>query len=188
MGIWKEIKYALNSTLGTKYFMPLNEMVNRELVASNNRYFSTNENYTNSYKVPNGTIIKEEYNYKKSILVRCNGTCYIKFIGEFPVRESTGGSNWKYFGNYYFFVTVAHKDGTTTEYSTSFIAVDYGDKFDAVETDAISINLKQGDTISFRIKYDFKNYDYYPTYDFKIESAINLYAKEVPFSLLKVEE
>ena len=151
MGIWKEIRYALNSTLGTKYFMPLNEMVNRELVASNNRYFSTNENYTNSYKVPVETKIEEEYNYEKSILVRCNGTCYIKFIGEFPVRKGATG-NRDYLGNYYFFVTVAHKDGTTTEYSTSFIAVDYQEDFDAVETDAISINLKQGDTISFKIK------------------------------------
>lgn len=187
MGIWKEIKYALNSTLGTKYFMPLNEMVNRELVASNNIYFSTNENYTNSYKVPVETKIEEEYNYKKSILVRCNGTCYINFIGKFPIRKGEI-NNRQYLGNYHFFVTVAHKDGTTTEYSTSFIAIDYTEDFDAVETDAISINLKQGDTISFRIKYDFENYNSYSTFDFKIESAIYLYAKEVPFSLLKVEE
>ena len=51
MGIWKEIKYALNSTLGTEKFKPLDNLI------LNNRMFVANSDFVvKNFNVNNGAI------------------------------------------------------------------------------------------------------------------------------------
>lgn len=180
MGIWKEIKYALNSTLGTNYFMPLNEMVNRELTTSDDVYFLSNEKYEKTTSLTGGESFEDTYDFK-DMLVRCNGSCYLNFVGNFPVTVRLVK-----IVNYDIGIIVNHKDGTQTSYTATVPNPDNVNK-DAVETNKILIPLKQGDVIGFKLHYTLRNVDMYP-HDYNISAAIKIYAKEVPFSLLKVEE
>lgn len=170
MGIWKEIKYALNSTLGTNYFMPLNEMVGRELVASNtDLYFTLPEKYQESGTMYAQSTIEKEYDFKETILARCNGTCQI--VGDNTLTRTDGATFITYTS--IIELNVKHKDGTTTQYSNNNLK----------ET----VLLTQGDILSFKTKYTIRNPDIY-THTYLLSSQIRFYAKEVQFSLLKVNE
>lgn len=76
MGIWSGIKHALNSTLGTDKFKPLNEIIDeqRDLVASDSlfRYIFTG---SNTYKPDNESIdiVQFKSNRNGSIRIRFSG-------------------------------------------------------------------------------------------------------------------
>lgn len=83
MGFWSEIKYALNSTLGTKDFKPLNEIIRDEilngngLVSSDNLYYpSIIDEYIDfpTYTSYNKTLdVKLKFNVLGT--VKLQGTC-----------------------------------------------------------------------------------------------------------------
>ena len=73
MGLWAGIKYALNSTLGTNDFEPLNELFfkNKALNASENLYYTIQ---SESVEVEEG----KTYKIPKSIKMYNSGSITIK--------------------------------------------------------------------------------------------------------------
>lgn len=59
MGIWAEIKYALNSTLGTSNFSPVDEIIKNGNTALTNR-LSTADNHVQSLR--GGTKVHRKWN------------------------------------------------------------------------------------------------------------------------------
>lgn len=75
MGIWAEIKHALNSTIGTSDFAPLNELYikGKTLVASNNHYMDI---YLPQEYAPFDVPRKIKMKNSGSILIRANAFSY----------------------------------------------------------------------------------------------------------------
>lgn len=71
MSIWKEIKRAMNSTLGTSNFKPLDQIIteSKGLAASDNPYYSLG-----SYSVRNGTTTLLTATMNVNGTVRVKGT------------------------------------------------------------------------------------------------------------------
>lgn len=80
MGSWVGIKRALNSTLGTGHFRPLNEIITNQLRASNNLYMNIESAGSREYEKKG-----EDYVYKKKWKSYTNGSVNIH------IRKTTNG-------------------------------------------------------------------------------------------------
>lgn len=76
MSIWTEIKHALNSTLGTSDFKPLNEIVmqTKDLAASDYLYKVINNNEVSRDRIPTHSWVTIA-----SLTMHRNGSARIKF-------------------------------------------------------------------------------------------------------------
>ena len=142
MGIWKEIKYALNSTLGTNYFTPLDKILGRELEASENTYKDTGITHSGTVIFESGKKI-DTYTYP-DILMKCGGSINIKLVGSFPGAPQ----NSKGYLDYTITTVVKHSNGESYEYTEEFAPTT--DKTYLSTTSAISI--KAGDIVTVTIK------------------------------------
>ena len=156
MGIWKEIKYALNSTLGTSYFRPLDDIVNRELESSSSKLYKTIT--TDSIETEGSGVTTT---VSKFVKMFCNGSVTVKANVNYERLED----------DCTFYCNVLHTDGTNTEYSSGSV---YTDKTMRLE----DIKVSKGDVLTFKIK---QNKGYSNTI-----TGIYIYATEVQSSLLSV--
>lgn len=98
MGIWKDIKYALNSTLGTSSFKPLNELIDENseyiLCPSDMILQSLNEDYDISRSLRNEEVFSKSYKVniggmvKISLYGYCTGGRYDSTQGEFKIYKN----------------------------------------------------------------------------------------------------
>lgn len=158
MGIWKEIKYAINSTLGTSYFRPLDDIVNRELESSSSKLYKTIT--TDSVETEGSGVTTT---VSKFVKMFCNGSVALK--ANFSLNRADG--------DYTLFCNVLHPDGTSNEYSTNNF---YDDKGYYMLLQ--NINVSKGDVLTFSIRQN-KSIS-------NIVTAIYIYATEVQSSLLSV--
>lgn len=84
MGFWTEIKYALNSTLGTDKFQPLDKLLynGKSLVASENLYMILFE--SEEYEENTNIILPKKIKTKSSGSFRVN----TKIAGPYPGRRT----------------------------------------------------------------------------------------------------
>ena len=165
MGLWAGIKHALNSTLGTSYFRPLDEILNRELLSSSNLYKKIF-----SGAISAGDDVGETVNIPVTLKMYCNGTIRL-YIG-----ISTNRSD----GDHKFNVDVLHRDNTSNAYSTSNV-------YENSSTSPLSdyymqigtIKINKGDILSFSITTNVK---------YRSQSVKSLYilADEVQSSLFEI--
>lgn len=158
MGIWKEIKYALNSTLGTPYFRPLDDIVNRELESSSSELYKT---ITTDSVATEGSGVTTTVS--KFVKMFCNGSVALK--ANFSLNRGDG--------DYTLFCNVLHPDGTSNEYSTNNF---YGDKGYYMLLQ--NINVSKGDVLTFSIRQNKSSSN--------TVTAMYIYATEVQSSLLSV--
>lgn len=118
MGIWKDIKYALNSTLGTTNFKPLNELIDENseyiLCPSDMILQSLNEDYVIGRGLRNEEVFSKSYKVniggvvKISLYGYCTGGRYDSTQGEFKIYKN--GSEIK--------SSKLSSDSTITNYTT----------------------------------------------------------------------
>ena len=129
MSIWKEIKYAINSTLGTSYFRPLDDIVNRELQSSTSTAYKT---------VITGDIGTEGKGVttaiNKSVKMFCNGS--ITITAHVDYERSRDDCT--------FYCTVLHPNATSSEYSSGAV---YTNKTMQLR----DIIISKGDILTFKI-------------------------------------
>lgn len=172
MGLWAGIKYALNSTVGTSYFTPLNEILGRDLVATNNLYRSTGVNHSVALTTDN----KEDTYTYPTILMKCNGSVNVRLDGSF----------YGYSGNYSIVtlyrvtIKVEHANGTFDEY------VDEYKPNNTITTIEKMLNFKQGDKVSVKLFGRMVGSEWGTGSTMKYNGTLNLYADEVQSSLVEV--
>ena len=159
MGFWTGIKHALNSTLGTSYFRPLNDIVDRELLSSGN-YYRTISNIRVELGEKGETVA-----CPYSIKMFCNGT--ISINANLDSNRSDGAHTLR--------CDVLHLNGTTTDYSTETV---HGE--DNYYMRLNNIVVKKGDILTFSITEN-------STFGNDITS-MEIYADEVQSSLFEVSE
>ena len=158
MSIWKEIKYAINSTLGTSYFRPLDDIVNRELKSSSSLVYKTVT--TNSVETEGAGVTTT---FPQSVKMFCNGSVSLK--AHLNTLREPGALTLS--------CNVQHIDGTINKYSTDSFYDDNG-----YYTLLKNINISKGDVLTFSIR---QNGNYGNTI-----SALYIMATEVQSSLLSV--
>lgn len=84
MGIWAEINYALNSTLGTDKFKPLNEIIRDEILNGSGLVSSDNLYYPSIIKEDFYIESKTSYNKTLDVKLKFNvlGTVKLQAIGQ----------------------------------------------------------------------------------------------------------
>lgn len=130
MSIWGEIKHALNSTLGTADFKPLNEIVmqTKDLAASDYLYKVINNNEVKKEHIPTGT-----WTTIATMTMHRNGSARIKFDMTSSVRY--GG------------VKIATPSGSTYINASDETTAGW-------VSQSINISFSKGDTIQISIGND----------------------------------
>ena len=105
MGLWAGIKHALNSTVGTRYFKPLNEMVTRHLEADEQVY----KNIPISYYLPGDLDWLANKNFAKTnkIDFYTSGSITLRAVNSHGGEEDASISHLYY--------KLEHTDGTYEE-------------------------------------------------------------------------
>lgn len=127
MSIWGEIKHALNSTLGTSDFKPLNEIVmqTKDLAASDYLYKVINNNEVSRKDIPTNSWVTIA-----SLTMHRNGSARIKF----DMR-----SNMEYGG-----VRISAPNGSVSINASSDTTAGW-------VTQSANISFSKGDTIQISI-------------------------------------
>lgn len=124
---WAEIKNAVNSTVGTNNFKPLNEIIrgNWNLIESDKVYISEVPEYTSSSS-------SETYNISNSFRFKAPGTANIRLRASY---ESTTTYNFEIYKNGTIYKTIT-RSGNDTAYITVI-----QDTISFVENDLITFRL-----------------------------------------------
>lgn len=157
MGIWAGIKHALNSTLGTADFKPLDELLlekiaeivgGKSLAASNTIYKVVS---STAVSLNGGTGDGPEYTkIGNSFTVNCNGS--IRVI----ISVSGGGDLYKN-ALQYFYITTSVPSGTSPSY-VGRITVPY---LEDAQTLTLDLNVSAGKKYSFYIGSPTSGKPYY---------------------------
>lgn len=151
MSIWKEIKYALNSTIGTNKFKPLDELIalERDLVASDNlyRYIYDPNNVSSSGHYYNFQFTSSDDSKWYAVfkfIADANGSIRFKCDGRSGSRDSS--FMWR-LGE-----EEALKNASSSSYNGSFAYDSLG------ATQTVDINIEKGKTYAFEVYYSQKEY------------------------------
>lgn len=138
MGFWAEIKHALNSTVGTKEFEPLDEQIrnNKVLMASEELYATVSTGF--SLNVNSGPSNPHVDIVTRSIKMKNKGSCKIMIDGLF-----VGGGK---------LIVQIKKNGTFLLNNSIDMAGPSSLKLDAITFD-------RGDVLTFRFYVDGTNLD-----------------------------
>lgn len=122
---WAEIKNAVNSTVGTNNFKPLNEIIrgNWNLIESDKVYIS---------EVPEYTSSSETYNISNSFRFKAPGTAKIRLKASY---ESNTTYNFEIYKNGAIYKTIS-QSGNDTAYKTTIQGT-----ISFVENDLITFRL-----------------------------------------------
>ena len=117
MGIWAEIKHALNSTLGTDAFKPLNEIIREEILNGSGLVSSDNLYYPSIIK--EDINIEENASYNKAVDVKLkfnvSGTVELRAMGSVSGLDPFQLNILK---NNVVFQSLSFKNGASTTNST----------------------------------------------------------------------
>lgn len=161
MSIWAEIKHALNSTLGTNKFKPLDQLLldNLGLIENVDKLYAS-KTFTNS--VSGGKDVLQKLD--NEFAIDCNGTATLQFT--FTLTKET--SNRTAMGTLYLYknndvVKTANFSSEPGELSTS-LSIDFNGQ-----------GLSRGDKYSVGISYNVGSVSF-PT-DLQVKSTLKVYAE-----------
>ena len=181
MGMWAEIKHALNSTLGTSSFKPLNEIISSSVTTLNDKISSGVTSLSNSIAelkkllediknkdslAPSDSIYKTMSVDEVSLSGSSgDGPEYVKIGSSFTanvdgsvkiIADLKCGVNKDYMRQN-FYVATSQPSGTNPSYIAK-IAVPYNTAEKTIFT--TDINITKGTTYSFYIGTDYSNKAY----------------------------
>ena len=175
MGLWAGIKHAINSTLGTNYFTPLDKILGRELEASDNVYKNTNITYSGQVVYADAKRT-DTYTYP-DMLMKCDGSIKIRLYGSFPEAPQSGGR----YLDYTITTVVKHTNGEITEYVKEFEPTT---EQQTLISDAIFIN--SGDILTVTIKAHITGTYWSEGHTEKYTSTLTIGANVIQSSLIEV--
>lgn len=131
---WAKIKHALNSSLGRKDFMPLNEQINslRALYASDEVYYTQSISNIKFIGMTEG-----EETIPLKIKMTCDGTLYFRMQKD---DDYTSGRNDKYY--WYIFKNDELLETVNILQGGAYLAT------------SPRITFNNGDVFSFKVSYD----------------------------------
>lgn len=178
MGFWTEVKHALNSTLGTENFMPLDKIYTngKSLVASDNIYLHLTET-----KAVSPPAIGEIYEYAPSLKMNSG-------LGSFKIALpsifiSMTGNKYDEFNLHY----IIYKNGQEYKRVNDISSTDTGSET-TIEFSGpmVSVLYEESDVFSFALylegSFDFNDY---PSAYMRIGEIV-LYADVKDTSLIKI--